>query len=155
MPDIVLVNQYSNILLTAGLVIFAWLQWRVVKAQHNTSLFKLRVEHIAVLLKKWQEIESMVYHIPRYESKIIAKNGNQNEIVDNFNEIIKQLTIHNIGTKALFNDNLSKEEKGFISSLHSIIPSPGLDWTSYVVTETFEQLVKDFENLYKHYTDVI
>ena len=134
---------------------FMWQQKEIQKKQHNTEIFKLRIEHMKFLFDAWGNFNTYISYIPNYKAQIIANNGNQEVIISTMRRVFADLFEHNVATPVLYNKNLQEKEEQFIKSLNAMIPSRGMDWTFYDILDEYETSKKLFNELYSDYQSLL
>lgn len=131
------ITDVTNILLTFGIVLFAFLQWKCSDMQRKTELFKYRIQHIQDLKAIWKEINQNIEYISGYKANyIIPKNY---KIV--YNVLFKTLDDHLAFTRCYFGTKIYTQEQEFIKLLSGLIPPVFIDATIYHMD------VKEFDNL--------
>ena len=134
---------------------FMWQQKEIQKKQHNTEIFKLRVEHMKFLFDAWGEFNTYISSVSNYRAQVISNNGNQELVITTMRSVFADLYEHNIVTPILYNKNLQEKEEQFIKSLNAMIPSRGMDWTTYDILDEYEAAKKLFNELYSDYQKIL
>lgn len=114
------ITDWVNCFLTAGIVIFACLQWRCTNSQKNTEMFKLKVNHIKELKAFWDELHNDIKYIPQYRAElIINENYPENKELELLETLDKVLPYANIDASIFtFNQNTFDSIEELYSDLY-------------------------------------
>ena len=63
----IVLTNITNCILTIGIVVFAYLQWKCSDMQRETELFKYRIQHIQDLKAIWEEINQNIEVVTFYD----------------------------------------------------------------------------------------
>lgn len=133
-----------NSLLTLGIVIFAFLQWKCSNMQRNTELLKYRIKHILELKNFWKEF----CKDKKYTSNGIVQYVIPKDYPSKYEIIVQFLDEHLAFTQCYFNTDLYTLEKSFISLIENILPVKYVDTTIFdIKEEEFNKIQEMYKNL--------
>lgn len=139
-----IVTNIINCMLTIGIVLFAYLQWKCSDMQRKTELFKYRIQHIQDLKVIWKEMYKNIDYIRGYRADYIIPENYSNV----YTKLFKALDDHLAFTRCYFDEQIYKQEQKLIELLSGAIPIPSLDATIYHMNkEEFEIINEEFKKL--------
>lgn len=141
------ITDIVNCVLTLGIVIFAFLQWKCTEIQRKTELFKYRVNHIQELKTQWLSLGENIDYVKGYKASFNIPQDYKLY----YKRLSKILDDHLAFTKCYFSKDIYLQEKEFIEKLTDVIPVPDVDASICqmevvkfdIVNEKFEKLCND------------
>lgn len=148
----IVLTNITNCILTIGIVVFAYLQWKCSDMQRETELFKYRIQHIQDLKAIWEEINQNIEYISGYKANYIIP-GNYSNV---YNKLFKALDDHLAFTRCYFDTKIYTQEQEFIKLLSGLIPPVFVDATIYHMDiNEFDALNEKFKQLCNSYFETI
>lgn len=135
-----------NCILTAGIVYYAFMQWKCSENQRKIQLFQYRIGHIQELKTLWNKFCNDVDFVVGNRAKYIRPENYNNK----YYEMSRFLDTHAEFTKCYFGENLYQQEIEIINLLFELLPPSYQDFTSLDMDKKkFEMLNNKISNFCK------
>ena len=143
--------QILSSLILAGFTIGLWkatnAQKNIAKKQHNTEIYKLKIEHLNSLIQNWLKYSKYFIEI-NDDIKYFAKDTTHAGQYRDFCDVIENIGALKITAQYIFNDFVASSEEELlkaIGEMHEVLKSS--DYRSYLQHAYFKSQNKYNETM--------